>query len=380
MENGKKEERKEEIIVFTEGDANLASTWSNVPYFLTKTLENKNYNVRRVNIAVNKIIPGMIAKIIKIFLKKTTYSANRTKWYTTMAEIKMKKAVKKYKNAQYFITTNFSYSPYKYTNKPILLFCDWTYEYYIRYFQNRLPDSFENKEIKRQNRQIENSDYIITLFPQVCEYMKKHYNNPNIYYLGNVVNTIDTVNENIIEQKEQSNKILFIGNKKYLKAAKMLIEAFSMLKHTDLELHIIGLTKEELQVENKNVFLYGYLNKSNPKEKAMYCKLVTEAKVCINTNEKWAGFSSIIECMYYFTPVITTPYIEFVETFGKKIKFGYYCEKNNPDIIKNKIEKISNMGEQEYREMCIEAHENVKSFSWDSYVDKMIEILNKKDQ
>jgi len=358
------------IMVITEGDANKASTWSNVPYFLTKTLEEKQYKVYKVDISINKIIPAIFSKFIKLFLRNTSYSSNRTRLYTKLAEQKMKRAINKYPDVDFIIVTNFSYSPYKYTNKPIILFSDWTYEYYIKYFQNRLPDYFEKKEIKRQNTQIENSTCIITLFPQVCEYMKRYYNNNNIYYLGNVVNTIEKIDSKIINEKEKSNKVLFIGNKKYIMAAKELIEAVRMINNKNIELHIIGLKNEELNCYDKNIYCYGYLNKSIQKEKELYNNLLENAKVCVNTSEKWAGFSSIVECMYYYTPIITTPYIEFIQTFGENIEFGYYCKENKAEIIKEKIEEI--FKQESYKEMCIKAHESVKDFSWDNYVEKMI--------
>jgi hypothetical protein len=44
-----------EINVFTYGNASKLSTWSNVPYFFTETLEEKGIKVNRINIQPNKI-------------------------------------------------------------------------------------------------------------------------------------------------------------------------------------------------------------------------------------------------------------------------------------------------------------------------------------
>ena len=50
-----------EITIFTYGDSNKISTWSNVPYFFTTTLEKKGIIVNRINIR-----PGN--RVLKNFL------------------------------------------------------------------------------------------------------------------------------------------------------------------------------------------------------------------------------------------------------------------------------------------------------------------------
>src|SRR5882757_1545540 len=63
-----------EVTVFSHGDSRLLSTWSNVPYFFTRTIESKGIRVNRVNInpssswehlydmtvwrVLNKLLPG----------------------------------------------------------------------------------------------------------------------------------------------------------------------------------------------------------------------------------------------------------------------------------------------------------------------------------
>lgn len=41
-----------EVIFFTKGDSADISTWSNVPYFFTRTLEEKGVTVHRVNMTI----------------------------------------------------------------------------------------------------------------------------------------------------------------------------------------------------------------------------------------------------------------------------------------------------------------------------------------
>ncbi|WP_182425182.1 glycosyltransferase [Heyndrickxia coagulans] len=372
------------ITVFTEGDSNKLSTWSNVPFFLTNTLEKKGYIINRVDVNSNKIIRGIYNKIIlkiikRLFNKKTEYYLNRTTYFEKRVERKMKRATKKYKDTDIFISTSFSYSPWKFTNKKTVLFCDWTIDYYYKYFLNRKPDRLERGAIERQDTQIDHSDYVISLFPDVTNYMKEKYSNKNIFYLGNVINSVLDVNmEQILKSKLESFSILFIGGKKYIEGAKSLIMAYDSLKlkYPRIIVNIIGISKEQFSYLPSEINCYGYLDKSKEKDKRVYYRLMSEAKLIINTTPKWAAFSATVEAMYWYTPVITTPYASFVKTFGTNINFGYYCEKNDPELINRFISKILQLSDSDYLNMCQSANKVVQQFSWDNYVNKLLKAIS----
>ncbi|MHA5135034.1 hypothetical protein [Oenococcus oeni] len=48
-----------EITVFSYGDSNLLKTWSNVPYFFTKTFADDGVSVNRVNVEPNRLLAGL---------------------------------------------------------------------------------------------------------------------------------------------------------------------------------------------------------------------------------------------------------------------------------------------------------------------------------
>jgi hypothetical protein len=68
--------------------------------------------------------------------------------------------------------------------------------------------------------------------------------------------------------------------------------------------------------------------------------------------------------------IIVTPYHDFVETFGKEINFGFYCENNLPNEIKKSIRSILTI--PAYEALCISAHNAVKNHTWDSYISNML--------
>lgn len=373
----------EEVTVFLYGDSNNLSTWSNVPFFLTKTMENKNITVNRVNVEPNKyfvfIWNKLVLKLLKIFFNsETTYTFDRTPFFRKFVDMKMKKAVNKYKNTDMFLSISFSFHPKKYTNKPVIMFCDWTYDYYFDHFLKRKPDKLEMQEIKNQRLLQESTDAMIVLFPDVCEYLKIKSTCNNIYYLGNVVNSDNyRLTNEVIENKYRNNNIVFIGSKKYLPGLNTLLRSFTKLreKYDNLTLDVIGINKNDTDVKYENVNFWGYLNKSELDDKAKYYDIVNNAKVFVNTTPNWASFSAALDVMYHGCPIITSKYRSFQETFGNEIKFGSYSI-NDEKTLTKKIHDIFDIRLDEYREKCKLSRNAVEPYSWSNYVDKIIDISN----
>lgn len=369
-----------EVTVFTSGDSTKLSTWSNVPFLFTKALLEKNIIVNRVDVSANsiskKLYDATALKVINVLSKNTSYDYYRSLVHYYNLKSRIKKGLKIYKNADANIFFAFGFPTAGLSKNINIQFGDWTFDYYLKEILNKKPDYFERKYISRENYQIACADLVFPLFPGV----KKHLEDKNIlnkiHYLGNVINTVVESNEleNIL-LKENSFNILFAGSYKYIDGANSLIQAFEQLKNTipNLQLHIIGIERTVFSKLPHNVFCYGYLDKDNPDQQALYYTLLKQAKVFINTTPKWAGFSATIEAMYFYIPVIVSPYYEFIETFGNEIDFGFYCNDNTPEKIEVQIKNIFN--HQDYKTLCTNAHKAVHHFTWGNYIEKMINIV-----
>ena len=79
--------------------------------------------------------------------------------------------------------------------------------------------------------------------------------------------------------------------------------------------------------------------------------------------------------MKYFTPVIIIPYEAFVKDFGTENDFGYYLENTDIETIVNAIEKI--IFSEHYLDLCRNANNRVKDFTWENYVNMIINKMNK---
>ncbi|QEK52214.1 glycosyltransferase [Pedobacter aquae] len=369
-----------EISVFTFGDSTLVRTWSNVPYMLTKTLEKQGYKINRININPNRYLQSfynrVIYKLTLLLKNDNVYLYERTYINYILTFIKIWRYNKKYPNADLNIFTNFSFYN-KYSARPNILLCDWDLSIGINDRLGRKPYYFEQQAIRRQMRVIEHADLVISLFPKSADIMKKMYKNPNIFHLNqNVINSLyekELDEAAILKIKEKSFDLLFIGSTNYIAGAKLLITAYVNLKidYPMLKVKIIGIRGEELGELPDGVEAFGYLDKNLENDNRRYYDLLINAKVFVNPTPVWGGYSSTIEAMYFYTPIIIAPYEEFTTEFGEEISFGRYCNEFEVLHLQHLLEDEINS--PNYRNHCLNAQEKVKNYTWDNYVKLLLE-------
>lgn len=373
-----------EVIFFSYGDSTNASTWSNVPYLFTKNLELRGTLVRRINLqrllTIRKILDHSLLKIIKlIFPKLSGFSFGRSKFWYLLEERIIRKSVNRYPNANLCIFM--CYDHYNHFNDvPSLCFSDWTYRILIEEKLKREPYFFEQRIYKNQEDVINNAHFVVCLFSNYAELMKLHYPKANVNFLGgNVINSFFEgilLRDDVIKKK-QRNQILFIGKKYYKEGLMLLVSSLDCIKKVipNIELHVIGMTQEQMGVKSECISYHGYLRKDNDIEREEYYNLLQSAGIVVNITPNWGGYSSVIEAMYFYTPILVTPFSSFVNEFGKDIQFGQYADNTVPDYISSKIVEI--LQSPRYECMCDTAHNMVKNYTWSSYLDRMETMIYK---
>lgn len=386
-----------EVLFFSCGDSRNASTWSNVPFCFVKSLEKKGILVHTVNICpynlLNDIFDLFLRRVVDfLFLMK---SRSVYFHYSHICEYIgyriIKKAIKQHPNVDlcFFIGYGF-YN--KYSNTPSILFGDWTTEQsFIVRKGVSVPYLWRRRCIQEENA-ITNAEYVISIFQNCAKWMKDRYHSLNIFHLGgNVINDLTSLigwkMENgiifyddhavdMIMHKKHAHVILFVGKPdRYKEGANTTISAFKLLKKEfpKLELHIIGMTKNDIGEDIEGVIYHGYLHKDKTNECILYYELLLNAKVIVNPTPMWAAYSSIIEAMYFYTPVIVSPFDEFVKDFGENISFGCYNYDFSVDSVAMNIRNVIN--NVEYQNYCLLAHEAVKDNTWDLYIKKILTLL-----
>ena len=384
------EKRITEIIAFSAGDSNSYKTWSNIPYFLLRTLEEKGVIVHRVNIQLEddnlfvkkilNILNGAIRKLGRIGHPQRTVlcTLDRTKIYRKLVQIKIKKAIDTWSNSQILLCFDYSNIYRSNTSEKIYtMFCDWTIEYEIEEHQKRKAILLERNMIKKQEEAMSKADLIISLFPNVTEKLKLRFGDSKVKYLGNVINSDKCDSSSALDAHLNSNHILFIGRKAYKQGAISLIKAiqkYNQIKNKKIFIDIIGMKPDDVGINDNNISYYGYLNKQVSTQKDIYYNLISKAKCIVNTTENWMGASSIIEAMYWQTPVIINPTSDIIKTFGNNIEFGFYCYRNDPNEILKYIDKIMSLSDDEYILMCKNARKSVSNFTWEAYTERLMTV------
>lgn len=384
-----------EVIFFANGDPRSASTWSNVPCCFVKELEQRGIVVHTVNLASHPLISNFydlfLRRIFKLLLMplgiQPVWFSNS--WlYKYWGYKKVRKAVEQFHHADYCFFINYLFCN-KFNDIPSLLLSDWPQ--IVDLHEDGMRQNPLYQRVFAQEREaIENAQHVISIFKVRAEMMQRVYPKANIHFLGgNVINNLcpwkiengvvsysETEKYNIVDIKEASKSILFIGKPdRYLDAARKVVDAFCKLKKKDsqLRLNIIGFSQDKLGKNIDGVKCYGFLHKDIKKECEQYYRLLLDAKVIVNPNPKWAAYSSMIEAMYFYTPVIVAPYDAFGNEFGENIEFGIYNEEFTTECVAENIDKILSC--DKYITLCEKAHRVVRDYSWNNYVNRIIQAI-----
>ena len=379
------------INIFTYGDSTKPSTWSNVPYCLSTTLEQLGYTINRIDISLSnhsllnfysRIWTAVARRVMAIRHKndKFAYTFDRTPLFCKLVDRKIKKANQQYPDAWCNIFLSFScYN--KYSDVPSIMLCDWTFEHLIQEQYGRKPYPCEQRYIDIQNDAIAKCTHVVSLFEKSSEYIAKRTSNKNVVFLGNnVVNIVgdNRPNESTIKTKATSHNILFIGGYRYRQAAQQLVSAYNSIRqfYPDAKIDIIGQSEFDLGLtDNKHdgIRCHSYLDKADEKQRELYYKLINEASVLVNHNPVWGGYSSTIEAMMFYTPIVVAPYVEIVNEFGLDTPFISYCHQFTPDALVDAIRQVFDSSNRNI--MSIEAHKAVEHYTWDSYTQKLIALI-----
>lgn len=368
-----------EVICLSNGDSSKISTWSGVPYFFLRELEKAGVVVHRVNISPDKRIAELYDKtfrrLIRFFSRDSSFYYYNSIFYYFRVSKSLRNAIQKYKSSDFILS--FSYLPFSFDKgaRRVVLFCDWTLQYYIEQRLKRTPDLFERFYINRENRMICHSDVAFSLFSSCAEYIKSKTNANNVFVVnGNVTNAVFAPSEGVIEAKEARRRIVFIGRNHYLAGLNALLKCFNKIRkqYPLLELDIIGIGKKDCDSSYTydGVNFYGYLNKDKHDECQKFYDILSNASLIVNPNVGWAGYTSLVEAMYYYTPVVTTKFDAFVEDFGEQLNFGAYC---NPENVGQAILDV--LSSPSYREYCLAAHKAVSTYTWENYIKYFLKLV-----
>ena len=355
-------------------------SWSNIPYLLHKNLEKRGYvvenHVMRELEPLKTLFNLPIRVLNKFFKLGTTYFYVRTPVHFFFTYLYSHWISFISSSRDVMIVQGFSYPLQNGKNKQIVL-GDWPSEYLFEKFLKRKPSRLERKSIDRENAVIEAAAAVITLFPNVREYMLQKYKNKNIYCFGNVVNVDDdvVVPEDLHNRKLNSNRLLFIGQPFYLPGAIELIVAARNLRVLGFacEVDIIGISPDLIGMDYAWLKVHGYLDKDNPGEKKKYYELLSNARLFVNTTPGWSGFQALLEAMYFGNPIVVR-HNEALERYFDNLNDVAYILDNSQSSLEKLLEDSFD-DINRYQSMSIVARRSVESSTWMNFTDMLLALI-----
>lgn len=367
-----------EFIVFAIGDPAKASTWSNVPFFLSKTLEEKGHLVHRADLAPNRPLQvaydTLIGALRKTGITRTRHYFFRSSLNAWLTQHRIERVLRSHPRALPIFTT-FSFGRNR-QRRPYVQLCDMTFERHLRYFEQRGPNSMEQRTIARERKHIGGATLLISLFPDQARELRSQHGE-RVRYYGNVVNTeiASPDAERLLQRDLTRPEVLFIGGSKYKPGLLKLLDVLEEMnasRAVPIELHAVGIPRHELlRAIPSWATVHGYLDKSDPEDAARYTALLERCCLFVNPMPLWGSFSASCEAMHTYMPVIVSAYPEFTSTFGQEPGVGILLRTEDDVELSRAINDLLDNPAQ-WHACATAAHEAVKPFTWANYVDRLL--------
>jgi len=368
---------KRPFLIFSLGDSREPSTWSNVPYFFTRTLEDLGHTVHRVDIGPPRYVQLAYDQVWKVVCRllgrQTRFSYLRTARNRKATDARIAEALQRHPGTHsVFMTYSFGANDPQW---PYTLFCDQTFAQHITYFDERAPDLLERPTIKAERKIMKNASLIIALFPDVAAELARVHG-AKVKYYGNAVN-IDTPLLDataLMDGKLAGMEIAFIGKRKYKEGLTRLTEAVRILNEgamPGVTINVIGMRRSDMPGAPRNMVFHGYLDKGDPKQYRIYVDILRRSRLFVNPNPKWAAFSASSEALFLHTPVVIFPYSEFERTFGDVDGVGHALRSEEPCAMAEGIASLLR-DEDLWRAKAIAAHEAASEMTWNNYVKRWL--------
>ena len=367
------------------GPASEPGTWSGVPFFLIHELKKRNIIIHEIDLEPHRYIKWIynriILPVISLFVTKGELSIYRSFFFRIYQRCVLARKIKQYNSAELIIGVSAFNIVIPKTQKTIVLFSDWPYSYTLEKKYGNNIGLYQKYWNKHEDNCMRKADLLISLFPTCVNYINNRLKINKAIYLGvNVINNlINPLFSEIIFQKSQKCRLVFIGRHHYISGAISLLKAYNELVKTMtfLELDIVGLQSKDfpptlINELKGNVRFHGYLDKGNDEDCRIYYNILNNASLYVNTTPGWVGYTSMIEAMYFYTPVIVYPCKEFIDEFGSQIDFGKYA--NETDDLAKIIEKV--YSNNQYIQMAKNAHERVSNYTWQHFVDLLLSKIS----
>ena len=382
------------INLFTNGDCRDPNTWSSLPYYFYKGLVAHKVQVNPIDLIPSDYSAYTLFCYLRSIRARAEYALLRTKWHYPILRTrskhfltnqKIQAVMQRYDDVDLNVFLTFSFSSYRYSDVPVVHYCDRTYEHHLEEI-GQSPTRRDRTFIEIDRRNVENADLVLTTNQLCCDFIHSRYKCRRVSYLGGGTNTeicnLDA--HNLIAQKEDSKDILFIGRGVHRRGVDILIGAFSIFnaRHEgQFTLHVVGVRPEqlplELQTNREKVRFYPYLDRTVPTERDTYDNLMRSARLFVCPMRPGPMPNVIQEAQFYCTPVIMSNVSNASESV-KDGHSGFLVDSLEPEDVARYMDLLIE-DKTQWRRLAYEAHASVKDRTWWKTAQNFLEILVASD-
>jgi glycosyltransferase involved in cell wall biosynthesis len=375
------------INFFCWGDSNDINTWSNVPYFFVRALISRKVDVRRINLFPEQ---GLILRGLNFFNDKRNGVAARfglrsremfrIPAFQRFVNFHVAKTCRKFQDADLNLFLTFSSSSYRYSDVPVALYCDRTYEHHLEERSIR-PTYADRCLFRMEKRNIQNARFVFSLNRACLEFIRDRYGVQSPLLLKAAINLSgdDFSDPNaLIARKKATRNILFVGRAYYYyqRGVDILLAAFLRFNEKVSEpftLHLVGITDDQLPKPQAHVICHGYLRKDDPAQYRKYIDLLASARLFVFPMRFGPIAGVLREALWMCTPVILTNVPNAADRVQDG-KNGILAAKAEPEEIARCMSVlVANDGL--WRRMAAYARESVRDETWEATADRFLQIV-----
>jgi glycosyltransferase involved in cell wall biosynthesis len=373
------------INLFCWGDSNDINTWSNVPYFFARALISRKVEVRRLSLIPEE---GLVKRGLNFLNRNRNRAASlfglasrpifRLPAFQRLVNLHLAKTCRKFQDADLNLFLTFSSSSYRYSDVPVALYCDRTYEHHLEE-QGIRPGHADRCLIRMERRNLQNARYVFSLNRACLEFIHDRYGvqSPVLLKAGINLSGDEFPDPSaLIARKQAARNILFVGRGYYQRGVDILLKAFLRFNagfSDPFTLHLVGVTDNELPEPQADVICHGYLRKDDPAQYRKYIDLLASARLFVFPMRSGPIAGVLREALWMCTPVILTNVTNASDRVQDG-KNGILAARADPEEIAHCMSVlVADSGV--WGRMAAYARESVRDETWEATVDRFLQVI-----
>jgi glycosyltransferase involved in cell wall biosynthesis len=374
------------INLFTAGDSQEVSTWSNVPYFLAQALVAHDVHLNRINLIPQGPVleayrqahwkyEGLRHRILK---EKRPLDIFRDPFVRTMINRRIRHALAQHHEADFNFFLTYSFSSRPANSTPTIHLSDICYAHSLEDQQQTIKAK-QRRAIQAERRNLTRASLVLGTNEPCCQYIREHYGVAGARRLPGGINLDWQLPEDraaYLENKWHARQVLFIGRGVHKRGVDLLLQAFERFNQGRAEpfrLTLIGIDSSEIGPVPDRVECIRYLNKDDPADMARYIGLLESATMFVMPMREGPPPGVVKEALLTGTPVILSN-IWHADSKLEHDRCGRLVDQIEADAFANEMTRMA-ADRERWQDMATYATPYAKQWSWHKTAGDLLEDL-----